>query len=320
MKNFQVILVKSDLGASLRGAAKGPEAILKAAEDQARDVFSNYPIAEISAEKLKHDKVADKPFARHIDQVVEISSRVAETVKNALSEQRFVLIFSGDHSAAAGAAAGLKMAFIAESVGLIWIDAHADLHSPYTTPSGNLHGMPLAVSLGLNSRHLQQNSPDEQTLTAWQQFKNIGGFSPKLSPKDLVLVGLRDMEKEEEIILDELQIPRYSVDELRLYGVENLVAKVFQRLSHCRHIFVSFDVDSLDPTVSRATGTPVDGGFTRQEALSLISEICSDKRLVGIEIVEINPDLEQGNTMGEIGFELASAVIDIVNKRENHAH
>jgi arginase len=320
MSFVHIVLIKSELGASKRGAALGPDSVIKAASDKGNNLFSRYSLSLIEPPGTEVSAIEDGKWAKNINQIIQISEELAKVVQRVAANKQFLLLLSGDHSTAAGSIAGLKLAFPEERIGVIWIDAHADLHSPYTTPSGNLHGMPLAVSLGLDNLHLQHNQPDDETVRAWELFKNLGNISPKMKPEDLVYIGLRQMEAEEEKVIGELQIPFITVGELRLKGVDKTASKALTLLSHCQHILLSFDVDSLDPSVSVATGTPVEGGFTKTEALSLLKTLCADQRVKCLEIVEINPEMEPGNAMGEIAFEITDCITEIVNKQANHAY
>ncbi|MBX7203235.1 MAG: arginase [Bacteroidia bacterium] len=315
----QIILIKSDLGASRRGAALGPDAIRKAASDKGSVMFRQFPVQVLQATTNAAGIGESEGWGKHLEQIATICEHLTGVVYKESSQNSFLLLLSGDHSMAAGTLAGIKKRYPEEPIGVVWIDAHADLHSPYTSPSGNLHGMPLAAALGLDSLHLQRNQPDEHTKQQWERFKQLGGISPKFKPENLVYVGLRQTEQEEDSLIDELKIPVFTIAEVRAKGIAQVAASILEQLKDCKHLVVSFDVDSLDPTVSKATGTPVADGLTQEEALELLRILCADKRTRCLEIVEINPELEQGNKMGEIGFEIVNNILDIKTHQASHA-
>src|SRR5690606_6690023 len=141
------------------------------------------------------------PHAKYIDGVFEVVSGVFETIKTLRREKKFPIILAGDHATAAGTIMGIKAADPDKRLGVIWIDAHADLHSPYTTPSGNMHGMPLAMALDEDNLDAKVNKLDQETINYWYQLKNVGNIAPKILYSDLVLISARDMEKPEAHLL-----------------------------------------------------------------------------------------------------------------------
>ena len=320
MNTFQVILTQSDLGASKRGASMGPGAILKAATAKGFEFFKNNPPSVLSPSEPFSENSGSGVWGKNIRQIGKICRQVSDLVFEKSKNGRFLLLLSGDHSTAAGTLAGIKRAWPDDSIGVIWIDAHADLHSPFTTPSGNLHGMPLAASLVLNSLHLQRNQPDAETIKGWEFMKELGMQGAKLNPEHLVYIGLRQMEEEEEALIRELHIQVIPTEEVREMGADRVASKALALLKDCRHLVISFDVDSLDPQVSMATGTPVEGGLTQTEALDLLKYLSEDERVRCLEIVEINPELEPGNKMGEIGLEIVEQTIEIIEKRKSYAN
>ncbi|RYF44569.1 MAG: arginase, partial [Cytophagaceae bacterium] len=145
-------------------------------------------------------------------------------------------------------------------LGVVWIDAHADLHTPYTTPSGNMHGMPLSLSINEDNIESAVHDLDPDTTKMWNSLKNLGKIAPKVLPEDIVFIALRDFEKEEKALIDKYGIKVISTKEVRSKGPENIVRSVTRYLSDCTDIYVSFDVDSLDSSISKGTGTPVSNG------------------------------------------------------------
>jgi arginase len=205
---------------------------------------------------------------------------------------------------------GIKAAQPEKRLGVIWIDAHADLHTPYTTPSGNMHGMPLAMVTQLDNLDCKINQPSQETLTYWDKIKKIGGDSPKINPQDIVFISVRDTEAPEDFLIKKYSIKNFSTAEVRQLGVATIAKEALQLLKDCDQLYISFDVDSLDSSISVGTGTPVPNGLTVAEALQLNAELIKDKRVCCWEIVEVNPTLDTENTMAEIAFD----VLEITTK------
>ena len=193
-------------------------------------------------------------------------------------------------------------------LGVIWIDAHADIHSPYTTPSGNMHGMPVALSLGEDNLECQENEPIGETKMFWNKLKNIGGICPKIYYNDIVYVGLRDTEEQEEFLIEKHKMKRFSVAEMRKKGISRSADHILKLLAHCDLIYISFDVDSMDPSVSKGTGTPVAKGLTEREAANFASRLVHSPKVCCFEMVEVNPTLDKENTMAENAFKILRKV------------
>ncbi|MFM8806957.1 MAG: arginase, partial [Sphingomonadales bacterium] len=224
----------------------------------------------------------------------------------------FPVVLSGDHSVAGATISGIKMAKPKSKLGVIWIDAHADLHTPYTTPSGNLHGMPMAIALGEDNPDCAIHEPDQRTIDHWNKLKNFGKVCPKVLPENVVYISLRDFEKEEKYLLDQLDIKKISTKEIRSKGAENIVRSVLRYLSDCTDIYLSFDVDSLDSGISKGTGTPVGNGLREREAEDLVSKFMQNRKICCFEITEVNPTLDKENLMAEIAFNILQRSVNIV--------
>jgi arginase len=237
-----------------------------------------------------------------------VSKAVSETIKSGL----FPLVLAGDHSSAGGTIAGLKMAKPKNRLGVIWIDAHTDIHTPYTTPSGNMHGMPLATALAMDNTENQVHAPDVQTVELWNKLKNIGKIQPKINPEDIVYIAVRDFEKEEDYLLKKHGIKVIPVQEVRRKGVENVVRQTLLHLSACDDIYVSFDVDSLDSSISRGTGTPVSNGLKEREAEDLMASFMQNHKICCFEITEVNPTLDKENLMAEIAFNILQRSVNLL--------
>lgn len=305
-RQLQFIFNPSELGAGTRGASLGPEAIRAAARAQNSTLFSEYPVFTLPNRNDLLDRPTNFPFAKRIDGVLQIFEGIKQQVKEAIDSGMFPLIIAGDHSSAGGTMAGLKLAYPGKRLGVLWIDAHADIHSPYTTPSGNLHGMPIATALGVDNSDLQKNNLDLTTMQYWNQLK-----SHSLKPADLIYIGVRDVEEEEIHAMKQLNLRNYTVKELRDRGLQLCIDEITTKLQACDIVYVSFDVDSMDPSeTSYGTGTPVPMGISFEEAKTILTSMSKLNNLACMEIVEVNPCLDnEKNKMAERSFELIHALV-----------
>jgi arginase len=312
MKNIKLIEVPSEIGAGTRGASLGIDAIKIAALDFMSNFFVHFPSEKIVAENQVLFEPIQSPYAKRITGVVTICERISKAVNDAVKNNFFPVVLSGDHSNAAGTIAGLKMARPKSKLGVIWIDAHADLHTPFTTPSGNMHGMPLSASIAEDNLDFKVHDLDDKTEKLWEQLKNIGKICPKILPEDIVFISLRDFEKEEKHIIEKYGIKVYSTNEVRRSGTEIIYRKAIRYLSDCTDIYLSFDVDSLDSSISRGTGTPVSNGLREREAEDLISKFMQHRKICCFEITEVNPTLDKENLMAEIAFNILQRSVNIL--------
>lgn len=314
MKNLKIIEVKSEIGAGTRGASLGIDAVKIAALDFGSRYFKQYKSIEVPNENHLLLESAGNPHAKRISGVLTMMERVCEEIARTVKNGEFPIVLSGDHSNAAGTIAGLKMANPKSKLGVIWIDAHADIHSPYTTPSGNIHGMPIAISLAEDNIENKVNKPDQETLNYWYQLKNVGGISPKITPKDIVYINVRDTEKQEDYLIKKHGIKNFTTAEIRRKGVEKVAIESLAMLDHCDMIYVSFDVDCMDASISKGTGTPVPNGITEKEAGNLVARLMQSSKVSCFEMVEINPTLDKENLMAENAFEiLVRATNQLIN-------
>jgi len=312
MRNIKIIEVRSEIGAGTRGASLGIDAIKIAALDFMSNLFVNFSSDIIENEnRLLYEPIAS-PYAKRIQGIYTMYDRVSKAVCDTVKSGLFPIVLGGDHSTAGATIAGLKMARPKRRLGVVWIDAHADVHSPYTTPSGNMHGMPLAISLAEDNIDNQVHNPDPQTLDFWNKLKNIGKISPKIGPEDLVYIALRDFEKEEDAVIKKGSIKVIPVAEIRRKGIENVVRQTFLHLSNCDDIYVSFDVDSLDSSISRGTGTPVSNGLREREAEDLVASFMQHHKICCFEIAEVNPTLDKENMMAEIAFNILQRSVNLL--------
>ena len=312
MKNIKLIEVPSEIGAGTRGASLGIDAIKIAALDFMSNFFIHFPSEKIQVEnKLLYEPI-ESPYAKRIKGIAAIYDRVAKAVSDSIKNNFFPVVLSGDHSIAGGTIAGIKMAKPKSRLGVIWIDAHADLHTPYTTPSGNVHGMALAAALGEDNEDCAVHELDEATKKYWEQLKSTGKISPKVLPEDVVLISLRDFEREEKYLIDKYGMKGISTNEVRRKGPEIIVRNVIRYLADCTDIYISFDVDSLDSSISKGTGTPVSNGLREREVEDLISKFMQNRKVVCFEIAEVNPTLDKENLMSEIAFNILQRSVNVL--------
>jgi arginase len=312
MRNIKIIEVPSEIGAGTRGASLGIDALKIAALDFMSSFFVNFPTEIVENEnRLLYEPVAS-PYAKRIQGLYTIYERVTKIVEETIKSGLFPVVLAGDHSTSGATIAGIKMAKPKNRLGVIWIDAHADIHSPYTTPSGNMHGMPLAVAMGEDNLENKVHNPDPKTIEYWNKLKNIGKINPKILPEDIVFIALRDYEKEEEQIIKRHNIKVIPVQEIRRKGVENVVRQSLLHLNNCDDIYVGFDVDSLDSSISRGTGTPVSNGLREREAEDLLAALMQNHKICCLELAEVNPTLDKENLMAEIAFNILQRSVNIL--------
>lgn len=311
---IKLIKNRSDIGAGTRGSDMGIDAIEIAAINQNSDYFNQFEFDDV---KTHNESIYDKnrsTFAKRIEHVVEQCTRVCHAVKKNLEANFFPIVLSGDHSSALGTISGIKSVYPEKTIGVIWIDAHADLHSPYTSPSGNIHGMPLSAAIADDNLSCQINELTPETELYWEEMKNIGCKGAKILGENIVYFGVRDTEEAEEKQIEKLKIKNYKVEEIRFRGLKKCVKEALEKLSNCDILYVSFDVDSMDcDLISYGTGTPVPRGFDQYEIIAIIDQIIETNKVVCIEFVEVNPLLDnKGNKMAETAFEVLEHITSTV--------
>jgi arginase len=290
-----------DLGQDRRGVDMGPSA-LRYARLQAALEELGYPVTDrgnaatpIPELMEKGEVAAEGQYrdgdVRHLRAVRDVCLRVAEHAEAMVAEGYFPVFLGGDHSISIGTVSGVAKSF--ERTGVIWLDAHADFNTPQTSPSGNIHGMPLAVLTG-------RGNPD---------LVGIGGEGASVSTEDVVIVGLRSVDAEERLMLREAGVRVYTMKEIDAYGVASVVRRAIRDLSHLDRIHVSFDLDVVDPDVAPGVGTPVRGGLTYREA-HLVMELINEAEIVtSLDVVEINPILDNRNETAELAVELVASLM-----------
>ncbi|MDC3387920.1 arginase [Flavobacteriaceae bacterium] len=315
-KTIKLIKNRSDLGAGTRGADMGIDAIEVAAINNKNDYFTQYESIDLETENESIYNKVNNSFGKRIKQVYRQCVRLSDGVHSVINENKFPLVISGDHSSALGSISGIKAANPDKRLGVVWIDAHADIHSPFTSPSGNIHGMPLAAALSEDNIACKINEISEDTSKYWSSMKNIGCEGAKVLASDVVYFGVRDTEEPEEKQMEELGIKNYLVHEVRYRGLDVCVNEALLSLSECDMIYVSFDVDSMDcDLISYGTGTPVPKGFDQHEIIAIINQLIASKKVSCLELVEVNPLLDlKGNKMAETAFDVLNAVTKTIKE------
>ncbi len=296
-KVIKIIGVPMDLGASRRGTDVGPSALRIAGLGAAISKMG-YTLAreeDIFVPAMETRPLEDNK-ARYKPQILSVCTELAGRVKELMDEGVFPLVIGGDHSIAMGTVAGVSAHYRerGEEMGLIWFDAHGDMNIPGVSPSGNIHGMPLAHLLG-------RGDPD---------FAEILGFSPKLNPDKVVLIGIRDIDAGERKIINESGIHVFTMRDIDEHSMAKVARRAMDIVTDGTAGFhVSFDVDGCDPTVIPGSGTLVPGGVRYREA-HLLLEYCADSRqMTSMEVVELNPFMDHKNISAERTLRLITSAL-----------
>ena len=300
----------SGLGAGTKGAELGPFALRIAAEEKSYPYFAHFPVETLINDHSLYS-LSDKFSADFVKQLVDFNERIANSAAQSVQENQKTIVISGDHSNAVGSISGLRKAHPNSKIGIIWIDAHADLHSPYSSPSQNIHGMPLGALCGLDNKEFGHSEPPQENLPEWERLKNIGGeaISPKIKPQDIVFIDIRDLEQPEWDLIHHYDI-KYFTPEYRLANsIHKIIEDTFAYHADKDILYITFDVDSMDPSVSKGTGTPVNNGLSKAEAIELLQAFYGDQRTKMLEVTEINPLLDSKNQMAKEVADILNAVI-----------
>jgi arginase len=286
-KIIKIIAVPMDLGASRRGTDMGPSALRIAGLGAAiSDMGYTHAIEEDIVVPAMETRSLEDSEARYKPQILSVCTELAERIKELMDVGEFPLVLGGDHSIAMGTVSGVAAHYRerGEEMGLIWFDAHGDMNVPGVSPSGNIHGMPLAHLLGRGDADLA----------------GILGFCPKLNPEKVVLIGIRDIDIREKKIIRDSGIHVFTMRDIDEQGMAEVSRQAIKIVTEGTGGFhVSFDVDGCDPSVIPGSGTLVPGGVRFREA-HLLLEYCADsQKMVSMEVVELNPLLDHGNVSAE---------------------
>jgi arginase len=299
-QNIAIIGVPLDLGAGRRGVDMGPSA-LRLAGLGGRVAELGYMVQDLGNVFVEQQESTSSgpQDAKYLFQISSVCTSLADMVDGAVRGGQFPLVLGGDHSLAVGTVAGIANAYRQrkQKIGIIWVDAHADMNTPQTSPSGNVHGMPLACCIG--------EGPAELT--------NLLGFSPKVDPRNIALVGIRDVDVTERSRVRASGIRPFTMRDIDERGLREVMGEAIAVASEgTAGIHLSLDMDVVDPDEAPGVGTPVRGGVTYREAHLAMEIVCDSGRLTSMEVVEVNPVLDTANRTAHLAVEL---VLSALGKR-----
>jgi arginase len=281
-----------DLGQGRRGVDMGPSAVRVAnlngrlaALGYAVEDLGNVPVEQAEASPAGH------PKAKYLPQIAATCHRLGTLVEQTLGRGSLPVVLGGDHSVAVGTVGGVSQYFRGrgESVGLIWLDAHADMNTPESSPSGNVHGMPLACIAGMG--------PEELT--------DLFGYHPMVAARNIVIVGLRDVDQVEKPHVRDSGVRAFTMRDIDERGLRWVMEEAIRLAGDgTAGIHVSLDMDFVDPKDAPGVGTPVRGGATYREAHLAMEMICDSRRMVSMEVVEVNPVIDEVNRTADLAVEL----------------
>ncbi len=284
-----------DLGADRRGVDMGPSALRIAGVGEKLTALG-YTVVDSGDIDIQPPEVysIENTKLKYLPQIAKACEDLASAVETSLDNDEFPMVLGGDHSMAIGTIAGIASHCrkYKKRLGVIWIDAHTDINTPDTTPSGNIHGMPLAVSLGIGA----------------EELTSVGGKFTKLEPHQIGMIGLRSIDEGERKLIKKLKIEAYTMTDLDKQGVHRIIAKMLNAMrAKVDHLHVSFDLDSVDPSVAGGVGTPVPGGLTYREAHLIMEAIADTGYMSSFEIAEVNPILDNRNASAEFAADLIAS-------------
>lgn len=289
--NIHLIGVPMDLGAGRRGVDMGPSAIRIAgvAEKLRQLGHSVVDEGDIVIKPPEQQKVQNAKL-RYLSEIVRACTILSTKVETILQNSGFPLVIGGDHSIAIGTTAGIASyaASRKKRLGILWIDAHGDMNTDSTTPSGNIHGMPLAASMGFGAIELI----------------SVGGDFRKVDPKDVVLIAIRDLDDGERENIRKLGVNIFTMEQIDKYGMAVVMEKALRKLNKVDFLHVSLDLDAIDPSVAPGVGTPVKGGLDYREAHLIMETLFEQGKVNSLEVVEVNPILDNRNQSAEFASEL----------------
>lgn len=287
-----MIGVPMDLGQSRRGVDMGPSALRYAGAIEKLQSL-NYDVHDMGDISINRPgSIEDKESKlKNLEQVIEANQTLAEMVDGEIQKDRFPLILGGDHSIAIGSLAGISKHY--ENLGVIWYDAHGDLNTSETSPSGNIHGMPLAVSLGLGHDRLT----------------GLYDYAPKIKPENVVIIGARSLDPGERELIREKGIKVYTMHEIDRMGMSKVMEETIQYFKeNTDGLHLSLDLDGLDPTEAPGVGTPVLGGITYRESHLAMEMLFDSDLLTSLEVVEVNPILDEKNKTATLAVGLMGSL------------
>lgn len=293
LQNVAIVTVPFGRGAGTSGAELAPAHILYTAGLTHKLNGLNIVYRLVQEIKLSSQLPPIKTAnAKHLSEVHEVSSQLAERVSEVVAQGEFPLVLGGDHSISIGTIAGLSEHYA--NLGVIWFDAHSDLNTEETSPSGNIHGMSLGISLGRGNPLLT----------------GLRGICPKIKPEHVVIVGARSLDSGEKAYIRSLGIACYTMHDIDRLGIARVMDKVIQQLRQTTDgVHVSFDMDSLDPREAPGTGTPVRGGLSYREAHLALELLYQSDLVISAEFVEVNPSLDNNDQTAKLAVELIGSLL-----------
>ncbi len=292
---IHIIGVPMDLGAGRRGVDMGPSAIRIAGIGERMRELGHKVIDEgdLTIKTQEEQRVKD-PRAKYLPEITRAMNVLSRKVMNVVSHKHFPLVLGGDHSIAIGTIAGIS-AYARKrrkKLGVLWIDAHGDFNTPESSPSGNIHGMPLAISAGLGPRSLRA----------------VAGTFRKVDPENVAIIGLRNLDKAERENIIKYGVNIFTMEEIDKYGVHRIMKKALQKVAaNVDFLHISFDLDSVDPVYAPGVGTPVKGGLDYREAHLIMEMIAESRKMTSLELVEVNPIVDNRNQSAEFAVELVQS-------------
>lgn len=292
MKKLAIIGMPMDLGQTRRGVDMGPSAIRYAGvNERLKNLFdevNDYGDIPIGRPEVEIDPVSN---LRNLHLIAEKTELLAQEVDKAITANSFPLVFGGDHSIAIGTIAGVAKHY--QNLGVIWYDAHGDLNTAETSPTGNIHGMPLAVSLGLG----------HPLLT------NVGGYAPKIKAENIVIIGARSLDEGERELIKEKGIKVYTMHEIDRLGMAKVMEETINYLKdQTDGVHLSLDLDGLDPHDAPGVGTPVIGGISYRESHLAMEMLAEAQMITSAEFVEVNPMLDDKNKTATVAVALMGSL------------
>lgn len=292
MKHISILGASMDLGQQRRGVDMGPSAIRYAGVVE-RLQGLGHRVKDLGdlAPPLSAGDASESESLRNLSQVVEVNTRLAKEIDDIITSGSFPLTLGGDHSIAIGSVAGVSAHY--KNPGVIWYDAHADLNTSSTSPSGNIHGMPLAAALGLGE----------------EQLSHIGGSEAKLRPENIVIFGARALDGGEKQLIKQLGIKVYTMHEIDRHGMSAMMAEAIAYLKEKTDgVHLSLDLDALDPQHAPGVGTPVVGGLSYRESHLAMEMLAEAEIITSADFVEVNPILDEKNRTAKAAVDLIGSL------------
>ena len=289
-----------DLGADRRGVDMGPSALRIAGlkEKLEKLGYKVLDSGDINIQIMERQKITNHKL-KYLNEILKTSKLLASKVEKVLDKGQFPICIGGDHSMAIGSIAGIASHCRKNKLklGVIWIDAHADMNTDETSPSGNIHGMPLAAALGIGNSHLT----------------NFYGFAPKVKPENCALIGLRSIDSLEKLNIKKLNPTVFTMADVDKLGIHRIISRVLKQFKEkVDHIHISFDLDAVDPSVAPGVGTPIRGGLSYRETHLLMESIAECGCMSSLEVTEINPILDNKN---ESAIFTADVIASVMGQR-----